>query len=179
MVGDIKSLLKYIEKEIKPLEKQLEVKSGFFLGLLKEENNWLFIIKIHSLVEAAISHYLSVRIGNNKLETVFQSVPLSTSAGGKIDFLKALGLLEERRGFIVLLSQIRNHYVHVISNVSLRFEVYLDSDAKILKTLVKEFRKDFSQFSKLQAINFIKKEPKYAMWLITMKLLLSLDETHT
>jgi hypothetical protein len=52
-------------------------------------------------VEAAVSHYLSVEIGNNKLESVFQRLPLSTVNGGKIDFLKTLDLLKEHRGFII------------------------------------------------------------------------------
>lgn len=190
MLGDSNSVLKAIEKKIKLLEDRLKVKSGFFKGLLKEKNDWSFIIKIHSLVETAISHYLAVKIGNNKLETVFQRLPLSTATGGKIDFLKAIGLLGQSRGFIVLLSRIRNHYVHVVSNVSLRFEDYLDSNAEIFNALVNEFRKAFSQVSKPQAIDLIKKEPKAAIWLITMMLLLEtyesieirllgLDEMHT
>ncbi len=178
MVGDINSLIKGIEKEIKLLEDRLEVKSGFFKGLLKEKNDWSFIIKIHSLVETAISHYIAVKI-NKKLETVFQRLPLSTATGSKLDFLKALGLLENRRGFIVLLSRIRNHYVHVVSNVSLRFEDYLDSNAEIFNILVKEFIKAFSKLSKTRAIDLIKKDPRYVIWLITMILLLSLDERHT
>ncbi len=53
--GVLNTIKKVIEEKIKPLEKRLKVKSGFFEDLLKEKNNWSFIIKLHSLVEAAVS----------------------------------------------------------------------------------------------------------------------------
>jgi hypothetical protein len=167
---------KTLEENIKPLEKRLNVTLGFFKDLLKEKNDWSFIIKIHSLVEAAVSYYLSLKIGNNKLENVFQKLPLSTASGGKIDFLRALGLLKEHRGFIVLLSRLRNEYVHIVSNVSLRFEDYFVSHEDNFNTLVKEFRKIFSQYSKPQASNIIKKTPRYAIWILTMILLMDAYE---
>jgi len=125
-----------IEEQIKPLEKRLKVEQGFFERLLKEKNDWSFIIKLHSLVEAAVSHYLSIKIGNDKLEGVFQRLPLSATNGGKIDFLKSLDLLKEHKSFIVLLSRIRNDYVHVVSNVGLRFEEYFAFNDENFKTLV-------------------------------------------
>ena len=137
------------------MERRLNVTPRFFQGLLNEKNDWSFIIKIHALVEAAVSHYLSMRIGSDKLENVFQRLPLSTAHGGKIDFLKALGLLKEHRGFIVLLSKIRNDYVHIVSNVDLRFEDYFDASEDIFKPLVKEFRKVFPKTSKPFDIDFV------------------------
>lgn len=170
------ALKKTLEEKITPLEKRLNVKPGFFEGLSNEKNDWSFIIKIHSLVEAAVSHYLSVKIGNNKLESVFQRLPLSTANGGKIDFLKALDLLKEHRGFIALLSSIRNKYVHVVSNVNLRFEDYFDSNEANFNTIVKEFRKVFSKLSKPRASDVIKKTPGFAIWILTMLLLIEAYE---
>lgn len=174
-IGPLKNVL---EERIKPLEERLRVKSGFFEGLLKEKDDWSFIIKIHSLVEAAVSHYLSVKIGNKNLESVFQRLPLSTANGGKIDFLKALDLLKEHRGFIVLLSRIRNDYVHVVSNVSLRFEDYFDSNGENFKTLLNTvfknavFKVVTSALKKPKMSYFVKKMPAFCIWILTMLLLI-------
>jgi hypothetical protein len=172
------ALKKLIEEKIKPLEERLKVKSGFFEDLLlKEKNDWSFIIKLHSIVEAAVSHYLSVEIGNNKLESVFQKLPLSAVNGGKIDFLKALDLLKEHRGFIVLLSRIRNDYVHVVANIGLRFEEYFKSNEENFKTLVNiAFKKIYHERGKIVANSVVKKIPKFAIWFLTMLLLIEAYE---
>jgi hypothetical protein len=172
-----KSLSEFLEENVKPLEGRLKVKSGFFADLLEEKNDWSFIIKLHSLVEAAISHYLSVKLNNNKLESVFQRIPLSALNGGKIDFLKALDLLNEQRGFIVLLSVIRNDYVHVVANVGLRFEEYFDSNKQNFKTLVNAYFKKFpSKSPKPLVEKFVKKMPGLTIWLLTMILLMEAYE---
>lgn len=176
----IEPLKELLEGKIKPLEKRLKVKPGFFEGLLNEGNDWSFIIKIHSLVEAAVSHYLSVKIGNEKLESVFQRLPLSTVNGGKIDFLKALDLLKEHRGFIVLLSRIRNDYVHDVSNVSLRFQEYFNCYEENFKTLVNIFFNKLKnapfKSTKPKISNFVKMFPGFFIWFLTMLLLIEAYE---
>jgi hypothetical protein len=76
-----------------------------------------------------------------------------------------------------LLSRIRNDYVHVVSNVSLQFENYFDSNEDNFKTLVNDvFKKVFSKHPKPKVSDFVKKMPGFAIWILTMLLLIEVYE---
>jgi plasmid replication initiation protein len=61
--------------------------------------------------------------------------------------------------------------------VSLRLEDYFDSNEEIFNTLVNNlFKKVFSKLSKAKGRDFVKKMPGFAIWILTMLLLIEAYE---
>ena len=84
-----------------------------FLNTLKDDDDWTFIIKLHSLIEASLNHLLAVHFQNLELTAIFSHLDTSNKKCGKIAFVRALKLLpEDNCKFVSLLSEIRNSLVH-------------------------------------------------------------------
>ena len=161
-----------VEGSIRVLEKNLSIREGF-LESLKREDDWSFIIKVHALLEAAISHLLCEALGHKQLSEVFSFIELSNKRSGKIAFVKALSLLDKPdRRFIISLSELRNQLVHDISNVDLDLKKYVDS---LSPEKFKSFVKSMDSFSydgwelkraggKLTIEEFFRSDPKTAIW---------------
>ncbi len=169
-----------LEEKIKLLEERLSIRRGFFYNLLnkgyKGKDDWAFIVKLHALVETAVSHYLTEKVGKLDLKAVFQDLPMSIYKIGKIAFLKALGLLEEHLKFMQLLSTIRNDYVHSVNNVDLKFQDYFKSNKNIFKTLVKEARVLYSIPTRGESEKVVQAIPVVLLWSLTMRLLIDVYE---
>lgn len=112
---------------IEEIERDLELPPGFCRTILYEKRDWDFIIKIHSLIEAAVTFYLTKEFISSHIEkidkTLFEkflaSLPTANNTSGKLALLTALGALEEHRGFLKHLSEVRNFFVHNIKNINL------------------------------------------------------------
>jgi hypothetical protein len=126
---------------ISELEAQLGLPQGFCHALL-EEDDWSFIIKLHSLVEAAVTQLVVETIGLPELHSIFSRLDLSGTSSGKMAFVKELSLLtDDERRFIAKLSEVRNDLVHNISNVSADLhKYYLDLSESDRKGFDKAFR---------------------------------------
>ena len=103
-----------------------------------EENDWSFIIKLHSLIEAAATQLLVVTLGKPELEDIISLLELSGQRTGKLAFFKSMNTLDSSsRRFIQSLSEIRNSFVHDVSNVDVTLEEYFFN-------LVEEKQKGFN-----------------------------------
>jgi hypothetical protein len=102
------------------LERTLGVEPGFFKSLDDEdESDWSFVIKVHALIEAAVSHLLTEHLRHPELNKLFSRLDMSNKATGKAAFVEALGLLEKsEKRFISSLSELRNDLVHDVRNVN-------------------------------------------------------------
>lgn len=135
-------MIRFIEaiKAVIPFEERLSIKKGFYVGLLVEKDDWSFLIKLHALIEAALSHLLAELISlsvkkylpDDKkpkgLEEFFSWLELSNKRTGKVAFVKALDVFpKEHRRFISSLSELRNQLVHDIRNVSFKFSEYIQT----------------------------------------------------
>ena len=136
---------KNIPQIISDLESQISLPPGF-ITLLANEDDWSFVIKLHALMEAAITHLLSETLATStkgyaedtfqesSLSRIFAWMEMSNKRTGKIAIAEALGLiLEWQRKFVAKLSEIRNHVVHDVKNVSFSFPEYvktLDSNQR-------------------------------------------------
>ena len=117
---NIESLIKGLNDIIADLEQDLAIPAGFFASLRQEPSDWAFIIKLHALFEAAVTHLLVHYFGKEQLEPIFTNLQMSDVRIGKVAFLNKLELLEkEEIAFIRTLSEIRNQYTHMIRNVNL------------------------------------------------------------
>jgi hypothetical protein len=106
---------------------ELGVAPAFFHGLL-DEDDWSFVIKLHSLIEAAATHLLVVTLGKTERENIISHLELSGQTTGKLAFFKSMELLDSRsRSFIQTLSEVRNKLVHDVSNVSITLDQYVSN----------------------------------------------------
>ena len=85
----------YLGDYVPLLEAKLGIKPGFFKSLDDDdENDWSFVIKLHALVEAAVSHLLTEQLHRSELSGLFARLEISNETTGKAAFVKALALLE-------------------------------------------------------------------------------------
>ena len=114
-------------EEIGKFEAKIGLPTGFFVTLLKEED-WGFVIKLHSLFEGAATHVLNMRLGEGRLESAISHIEFSHSKYGKVQLLRSLEVINpEQANFLRLLSELRNTLVHKIWNVSFAFETHIES----------------------------------------------------
>ena len=80
------------------LEKDLGIRERFFLDLINEDD-WSFVIKIHSIFEALLTQLITTKVSEKRLRDYFARLELSDKTRGKLRLCKDLGLLEkdERR----------------------------------------------------------------------------------
>jgi len=162
---------------------------GFYFKLL-EDDDWSFVIKLHSLIEAAISYSLSESIkiafskyhpdGKINLTKVFSLLETSNKNTGKLAFLKALDIpYSKYRGFVLHLSQMRNKMIHNVSNVSMTIKEYYAS----LETDKEDFRDKmtFTIYGKVEFKNekldknqLFDLNPKIAIWYNSLECILEL-----
>jgi hypothetical protein len=160
---------KEVVEAAEQFEKQYGLPHGFVIGLPKEDD-WSFIVKIHALIEAAVTTQLSESI-DPRLTLVFEQLELSDPRKGKIAFTKALNTLDSnQRRFIRFLSELRNDLVHNVRNVSFNITAHLS-------TLDKKQRANFidaityfvtnAEFDRSQAA----KNPKTIIWVAALLIL--------
>lgn len=113
-------------QEIAKFEQRLGLPAGFYRILL-DETDWGFVVKLHSLFEAASTHILSIRLGSGKIENALAYLDFGNSKFGKCRLLLDLGILTtSQHSFLSLLSELRNQLIHRVENISFSFEAYFD-----------------------------------------------------
>jgi hypothetical protein len=155
-----------LDEMVPLLEDQLGLERGFFERLDNEdESDWSFVIKLHALVEAAISHLLTRELSRAELSDLFARLDISNKTTGKAAFVKALGLLDEpARRFMSSLSELRNMLVHDVRNVDFDLEAYV-SDLSQEKQA--QFLKNFNLLSTEVddgVRNLFRFDPRQALW---------------
>jgi hypothetical protein len=107
-----------IHATVAKLEKTLKLPDGF-CERLRDEDDWSFVIKLHALIEAAVTHLLVIKLGHETLMPIFARLGLGQAQTGKLAFAHRLELLDSReRGFVRWLSEVRNQVVHDVRNVA-------------------------------------------------------------
>ena len=77
------------------------------------------MIKLHALLETAVSQLLVNALARKELADVFASLEMSNTKTGKLAFVKALELVPKAHlDFIRALSELRNQLAHRVTNVS-------------------------------------------------------------
>lgn len=109
-------------------ERDLGLPVGFLASLLDDDSDWSFVIKIHSLLEAALTHLLTTAFGHPELLELFGRLNTSDLRSGKLAFANAMKLVNPNQAvFIQKMSELRNRVVHDVRNVSFTFTEYVES----------------------------------------------------
>jgi len=89
------------------------------------------VIKLHALLESAVSQLLVNALAREELADVFASLEMSNTKTGKFAFVKALDLLPKAHlDFIRELSELRNQLVHFVKNVSFNITEHFSEKRK-------------------------------------------------
>jgi hypothetical protein len=170
-------MLKKVEEYLQELENKLGIKKGLFFSLVSLDD-WSFIIKLHSLMESAITHLLVNHLNVKKAEKFFSRLELSNVYTGKIALIKQLELLSKSDiNYITSLSELRNNLVHNVTNVNFDFSLYLDSlDKKQKDKYFKSFGIliDIEKGKQQQLLQMSLKKPKLFIWSGAMVILLKI-----
>ena len=162
-----------LDEQVDKLEAVLGLEGGFFHSLNSEdESDWSFVIKLHALTEAAVSHMLTTTLKEEALADVFARLDMSNKTTGKAAFVKALGLLSEaERRFVSSLSELRNSLVHDVRNVHFELHEHVAKlSTKEQETFVKNFNLVSTHLtSDVRAL--LLHDPRQALWYSGMALL--------
>lgn len=169
-----------LPKAIMELERAVGAKPGFFYALMREDD-WSFVIKLHALVEAAVTHLLVIASGTDKLGDVYTLLELSDSRKGKLAFVRELDLLSDKyRRLIKTLSEIRNNLVHDIKNVGITLDDYVGKlDKQQRQSFIEAILLDFDSPIDIGGRNVpirevLAENPKFGIWMAAMDLLASI-----
>lgn len=161
-------------QRIRELEAELGLPEGFY-EKLSGDDDWSFIIKVHSLIEAAVTHTLTAALGDPRLEGVVASLPMGGKTG-KVAFMQAMGLAETIHVRVINgLSGLRNTFVHNIANVQMTLEQYVGGlDAGRLNEFVQVFGSVFPEDfinrygtatgKPATRRDFVKEQPQLNIW---------------
>lgn len=156
--------------EVNSLEKQLNLPDGFYVLLLKEDD-WSFIIKLHTLIEAASTYVLTKKLKNPEIEEVISKLPMSDTSIGKLSMIKDLNILSKgQQKFIRFFSELRNKLVHKLENVEFNFSEYINALDKNQKLSFVE-NAGYGIIADEKKYNFVLENPKFCIHLTASEIL--------
>jgi hypothetical protein len=99
------------------------------IGAVREtlaDSDWAFVIKLHSMIEAALNHLLTEHFGDPRLSDFFSELEVGRMKTGKMALIKALDLLpSESLAFIKWLSEARNRTAHRVDHLDFSLAHYI------------------------------------------------------
>jgi len=109
------------------LSRQLKVDEDFIVDIHDDENSWSFISKLAQLIEGVFTQTLTQRLDEPEIFDAISNLSQAT----RIALAHDLKIIDKNQKFLFLtIAEIRNDYIHNISNVNSSLKNYL-SDLKL------------------------------------------------
>ena len=168
---------KEMDKEIKQLEKNIGLSTGYYSKLLSEDD-WSFTIKLSALFEAVATEALSIKFGDSRVTESLSYLEYANPKSGKIVFLEKLGVItKEQFKFLKKLAELRNKLVHTISSTNFCFNDYIeDLDKNQKNNFVEIYGLGINKELKIKghsltSKDFILENPKISIWITAKEIL--------
>lgn len=131
---------KILKISLRSLHSDLKISKDFIIAIHEEKNSWSFISKFAQLIEGIFTKILVQRLNEEATYNTISNLPQSVRLNLAFD----LNLITKEQKFLFLtIAEIRNDYIHNISNVEVNLTDYL----KTLKVdRIKEIYKRFKPF---------------------------------
>ena len=163
------------------VESDIGITPGFLERLLNEQDDWSFVIKVHTLAEAALTYLLTVSVGREELRDLFGSLTMGDARKGKLAIAESLRLLDPRRVvFLRALGRIRNRFAHDVKYAGFRIEDYarllpLVDQKKLWQDLIRgytiePFIFDFDN-CQVRSEDFARARPRFTIWIASLSAL--------
>lgn len=141
---------------------------------LKNEDDWSFVIKVHTVVEAALSSLLIYALKDERVSLAVNSLPLANRRYGKLAFAKQLDLLSDNaQAFVAKLALLRNSLAHRVGNVTFTFTTSTgpikETAAACVEAAIAYTRADPAKHQKFFV--WARANPKSLIWMVTGVLL--------
>ena len=163
--------------EIKQLEKNIGLSSGYYSKLLSEDD-WSFIIKLSALLEAVATEALSIKFGDSRATESLSYLEYANPKSGKIVFLEKLEVItKEQFNFLKKLAELRNKLVHTISSTNFCFNDYIEGlDKNQKKNFVETFAHGIKEKLKINGDSLTRRDftlenSKIAIWITANEIL--------
>lgn len=161
---------------VNALEQELGISKGFLASLMNTDvDDWSFVIKLHALAEAALTHLITIALGREELREVFAEIPMGNVGRGKIGIGQRLNLIEARLAkFLAALGRMRNRFAHRPQSVNDRIEQFVDSipqhERDSFERTLAYFTDEGSVIIEIagqtwDVLTFTRNNPKFAVWL--------------
>lgn len=106
----------------------LGVDKSFLEGEMPKDD-WTLIIRLHALIEAALTNSIVKEFRSPKIKKIIEKLDTSNQSTGKLAFAGALSILDEKAiKYVVLLSELRNLCAHHARNFYLDLKTHLSGD---------------------------------------------------
>jgi len=176
MLEGVDAQLDRLAAAVGSIEQEFGLKDGFLLDLGKGDD-WSFVIKMHALIEAMVSHLLTHAIGDTRLSEFFERLELSNPRTGKIVVAGMLELLEgpERR-FIRLVSELRNRLVHNVRNVNFDLQTYYDGLDKNQRQGFLDGASWWYSPGSSDLVGALKNNPQSILWFALLSLIVRISD---
>jgi hypothetical protein len=169
---------------VKAFEAELGIPPGFLESLLTTGDDWTFIIKVHALLQAALTHLLVATVGDNALQDRSESLPMTRGLALAVEHRV---LDPGRAAFLRALGRLRNAFVHDIRSVSLRIEDFVrtldpDEQQPFWRDLIRGYTLEPSIDDSGRLIpteEFVESRPRFAIWISSMGTLSLMYRTKT
>jgi len=145
-----------ITGNLRSMAKVLGLREAFFTDLLRERDDWSFVVKAHALLESVVCMWLSLHLGKPELEEVLAE---KVEMAARVEMLSAmqLGATSERK-MMRALGSLRNKLVHNVQQTDFTFAAYLGD-----KNRRESFADAFAMDGPGQK-DFVLKNPRGAVW---------------
>lgn len=145
-----------LHKIVETFSKQMQVNAGlsdnFLDRLINDDDDWSFVVRGHALLEAAFNEFLVHALGRASLSAVIPRMQLGGGKTGKLAMAKAIGgLLPGTIQFAEKFSDLRNTFVHHVTNTSFSSKQYFSG-------LTKTDREAWLKAASLEGFVIVKQE---------------------
>ncbi|WP_409460837.1 hypothetical protein ACK1O1_01950 [Stenotrophomonas maltophilia] len=111
-----------VEVAFERLSKELGIPKGFVVALYEEKDSWSFISKLAQLVEAVFTRAVVDALREPRIIDVISNLPQEV----RINLLRKMNIIDsEQKSMFKAIAEIRNQYIHDLSNVDVPLDVYI------------------------------------------------------
>jgi len=149
-----------------------------FMRKLSDGDDWSFVIKAQTLIEAAVTQAVISQIGDERIKKTIELMPLVGDEVSKLGLSKSFGLLTaEQRRFVKKMASLRNNLAHRPENVDFEFKNFISS---LEKSAIRDWQESITWFadtpdSKKVWFRLAKESPKITLYLSVLVLVSLLE----
>jgi hypothetical protein len=170
-----------LQSAVTQIEQEIGLEQGFLNSIYGGEDDWSFILKLHALLDSALTLSIGKAIGHRRLDPVIARLPLSGKAGKRAFALALHALSRQEDGLLDAIGRVRNRLAHDPTHAKFTLRTYLDGlsleqrrqfSIEIAGTLMEgDKAPDALQRLEEVAKTVVLQQPRFSIWIASMYLI--------